>query len=263
MVANERVAFEVAEGVAHVALARPDKRNALDIKMFEAIAETLSNIERRDDLRAVVLSGQGRSFCAGIDLACLPLLAVPDGYRRLVERSHGDMNLFQFCALGWRRLPVPVIAALHGAVFGGGLQIALGADVRIGSSDTELSIMEIRKGLVPDMGATVLLEGLVREDLLRELIFSGRRIAADEGCAIGLMSSVKVDPLGAARELAKSIAQLDPEAVRAAKRLANSIGVEPISKRLQAESVEQVRLIQRIAENNRRDAISRCGGSTE
>jgi enoyl-CoA hydratase/carnithine racemase len=251
MAANERVAFEVADCVAHVALARPDKRNALDIKMFESIADTLSNIERRDDLRAVVLSGQGSSFCAGIDLSCLPLLTGPEGRERLIERSHGNANLFQFCAIGWRALGIPVIAAVHGAVFGGGLQIALGADVRIGSKDTEMSIMEVRKGLIPDMGATVLLDGLVRSDLVRDLTFTGRRISADEALSIGLLSRLSDDPLAEAFDVARSIADLDLDAVRAAKRLINGMSAMSPSKRLEADSIEQVELIRQIGRRAR------------
>ena len=164
---DERVTISIASGVADVRLNRPDKMNALDPAMFDALARAGETLRSAQGLRAVVLSGEGRAFSAGLDIASF---AEQGGLEAaLLERSHGLSNRFQHAAMLWRELPVPVIAALHGVCFGGGLQIALGADIRIASPDARLSVMEIKWGLVPDMGAFVLTRGLVRDDVMREL----------------------------------------------------------------------------------------------
>ena len=148
VVPNERVTVRVASGIADVRLNRPDKLNALDPAMFTALSEALAGLKSRDDVRAVVLSANGRAFCAGLDLTALGGQFFDD----IQARTHGVANLFQNAAWGWRELAVPVIAAVHGFAFGGGLQIALGADIRIVTPDAKLAVMEARWGLVPDMG---------------------------------------------------------------------------------------------------------------
>ena len=177
---SDRVKAELGEdGVAQVRLTRPDKMNALDPAMFDGIIAAIEALGKAPGLRAVVLAGEGRAFCAGIDLAGLQ--ADPNGSNGdLVERTHGDSNRFQQVATGWRKLPVPVIAALHGVCFGGGLQIASGADIRVAAPDTRMSIMELKWGLVPDMGGYALWRGLVRDDVLRELIYTNREFTGEE-----------------------------------------------------------------------------------
>lgn len=240
-----------AWGVAEVCLARPDKMNALDAPMFDALADTLAQLRTRPGLRAVVLHGEGKAFCAGLDMASFAAMAggtdaagpeLPD----LRQRTHGLANRPQHIALGWRELPVPVIAAVHGVAFGGGLQLALGADLRLLARDARLSVMEIKWGIVPDMAGFVLTRGLLRDDVLRELTYTGRIVAAEEAVALGLGTRACDDPLAEARALARAIAQRSPEAMRANKRLLNLAarnGDVSAAALLQAESDEQVRLI--------------------
>lgn len=215
---SDRVAIEISNHVAVVRLARGDKHNALDRAMFEGILAAAERLAAEPGVRAVVLGGEGPSFCSGLDIASL--MAEPVGLDALLEREPGqDANLFQRVATEWGRVPVPVIAALHGACFGGGMQIALGADIRIAAPDARLSIMEIRWGLVPDMGITVTLPPLVRLDLAKELTFTGRVLSGNEAQAAGLVTRVAADPLAAALGLAHDIAAKSPDAIRAGKRL--------------------------------------------
>lgn len=220
---NQRVTMSVDGQVARVCLSRPDKRNALDLEMFEGIAQAASDVARAEDIRAVILHGEGAAFCAGLDVGAF--FSTPDAGQRLMERASGaETNLAQEVAWAWRRLPMPVIAALHGEVFGGGLQIALGADIRLVASDVRMSVMEIRWGLVPDMAGSRILPRLLRDDVARELTFSGRIVEAQEAVALGLATRVCDDPLVAASSLAAEIAGKSPDAVRAAKFLFEQAG---------------------------------------
>ncbi len=243
---SDRVQLKIhANGVAEVALARPDKMNALDAPTFLAIAQVIATLKQQPGLRAVVLYGQGRGFCGGLDKSRFAVFAdggqddlIPD----IDARTHGPSNLAQHLAMGWRELPVPVIAALHGVVIGGGLQMALGADIRLAAPDTHFSALEINWGLVPDMGGHVLLRGLLRDDVARELTYTGRMVSADEAVRIGLATRVCDDPLDAANALAEAIAQRNPGAIRAAKRLANMAQRtldDSAAALLRAESAEQ------------------------
>src|SRR3954464_15993660 len=204
---TDRIRIEVHEaGVARIALSRRDKMNALDPAMFTAINTAIAQLAADPSVRCVVLHGEGRAFCAGLDKSSLSGGGVAD----LLPRTHGLSNACLHVAWGWRELPVPVIAAVHGVAFGGGLQIALGADVRIVHPDTQLSVMEIKWGLVPDMAGCVLLTELVRADVARELVFSGRIVKGDEAVAVGLATRVADDPLEAAMALARQIASSSP-----------------------------------------------------
>jgi enoyl-CoA hydratase/carnithine racemase len=199
-------------------MVRADKHNGLDGRMFIALNEAIDELAADDELRVVVLSGEGPSFCAGLDFKSF----TSDGGPNLLERPEGEVaNLAQKVAYGWRELPVPVIAALHGACFGGGLQIALGADIRIAAPDARLSAMEIVHGLIPDMSITQTLLRLVRDDVARELVYTGRQVEAAEAQRLGLVTGVDDEPLEAAGELAATIAERAPQAVRNAKRLLN------------------------------------------
>ncbi|WP_336965326.1 crotonase/enoyl-CoA hydratase family protein [Sphingobium aquiterrae] len=237
---NERVTISMDGGVADVRFNRPDKLNALDQAQIAAIADAIDRLGAMPGLRCVLLSGEGRGFCAGLDIAAVagdPMLT------DLMPRSHGVANLFQHLALGWRDLPVPVIAAIHGVAFGGGAQIALGADIRIAAPDAQIALMEMRWGLVPDMGAMPLLRGLVRDDVARELIYTGRRIGGEEAAMLGLVTRTADHPLAEARALAHGIAGNSPEAVRAAKRLLNRASQADDAALLLAESREQLALL--------------------
>src|SRR5438105_1889689 len=199
--AEQRVTMEVAGGVADVRLARPEKRNALDGAMFAALVTTGERLKSEPGLRAVVLSGEGPDFCAGLDFGGFQ--AMRDGeaidLRGGLPPGSGPARAAgQRAAYVWAEVPVPVIAALHGNVLGGGLQIALGADIRIVAPDARLSVLEIKWGLVPDMTGTQLLPGLVGRDVAKELTFSGRMVSGQEAVALGLATRVDPDPRRAA-----------------------------------------------------------------
>ncbi len=244
---QDRVTVAIDDhGVADVILSRPDKMNALDRAMFDAIAATVARLSTDPRLRAVVLHGEGRAFCAGLDMTSFAKMgegASLDVASDLVTRTHGIANLFQYVAWGWRELPVPVLAAVHGVAFGGGLQIALGADVRLVTADLKMSVMEVKWGLVPDMAGCVLMNQLARTDVVRELTFTGRTFTGTEAVALGLATRVCADPLADARALAQQIAALNPDTVRANKRLLNRALAASEADVLMAESVEQQRLI--------------------
>jgi enoyl-CoA hydratase/carnithine racemase len=217
--ADDRVQVKIADtGVATVTMVRADKHNALDQAMFEGLTNAAAQLAGDASVRAVVLHGEGKSFCSGLDIASF--MSGQGGTGVLLERD-GDRraNFAQRVAYDWSLVPAPVIAAIHGNCFGGGLQIALGTDIRIASPDAKLSIMEVRWGLVPDMGITQTLPRLVPIDIAKELTFSGRIVSGTEALALGLVTRNSDDPLASALALAEEIAQKSPDAVRAAKRL--------------------------------------------
>ena len=237
--ANDRVTIELGDdGVAQVRLTRGDKMNALDPEMFERIIEAGSHLHRMKGLRAIVLSGEGRAFCAGLDLSNFsrpPKSDEPD----LTERTYGNANKFQQVAMQWRKLPVPVIAAVHGVCFGGGLQIASGADIRVVHPQTRMAIMELKWGLVPDMGGYALWRGLVRDDVLRELIYTNREFSGEEAQTLGLATYVDENPLARATLIASEIANRNPHAIRSAKRLQQGMIERGTDAILLEESIEQ------------------------
>lgn len=228
---TDRVTVSVTDGVADVRMNRPDKLNALDGAMFAALAETGEAIAADASVRAVVLSGEGRSFCAGLDFGSFSAMA-GDGpadegaMKRMatdpVDRIPGKItNLGQQAVYAWTEMPQPVIAAVGGHALGGGIQIALGADLRIVAPDVKMSVLEIKWGLVPDMTGTAQLVRLVGLDVAKELTFTGRTVDGAEAVRIGLATRVADDPRAAAIELAGEIAGRSPDAIRAAKRLLN------------------------------------------
>lgn len=241
---RSRVTLEITDGIADVKLARPDKLNALDRDMFKAIAECITHLEEIPDLRAVILSGQGRAFCAGIDTVSLAqTVGVPE---TLPIPTHGPANLFQQAAWGWHTLAVPVIAAVHGVAFGGGLQIALGADIRIVAPDTRLSVMEVRWGLVPDMAGIARMRSLAADDAIRELTFTGREFTGTEAVPLGLATRISDTPLDEAMTMTRLIASRSPEAVRAAKRLINGAFDKDSIEILHLEAREQATLLRGV-----------------
>ena len=240
--AEARVRVEVAEHVATVTLTRPDKHNALDVAMFEQIIGAADRLSSESGVRAVVLHGAGPSFCSGLDV--VSIMAAGGGLDGLVKRVRGEVpNWFQRVAHAWLELPVPVVAALHGNCFGGGLQIALGADIRIAAPDTRLSVMEVKWGLVPDMSITRTLPRLVSIDVAKELTFTGRVFDGTEAARLGVVTRVADDPLAAARELAGEIASRSPDAVRAAKRLYDESWTGDAQRTLALEAELQMGLI--------------------
>jgi enoyl-CoA hydratase/carnithine racemase len=239
---SERVQIDVSDHVAVVTLSRADKHNALDSEMFEAIVGAAEELGREPGVRAVVLHGDGPSFSSGLDL--MSIMSEGDGLNGLVNRLADDPpNWFQRAAYDWIRVPVPVIAAVHGACFGGGLQIALAADIRISTPDARLSVMEIKWGLIPDMSITRTLPRLVGIDVAKELTYTGRVLSGTEARALGLVTSVADDSLAAARSLAAEVAARSPDAVRAVKRLYDEAWTGPPQETLSLEASTQRGLI--------------------
>jgi enoyl-CoA hydratase/carnithine racemase len=254
---TDRVTVKVSEGVADVRLARPEKLNALDTAMFEALARTGEDLAADATVRAVVLSGEGRGFCAGLDFSGFESMAgsgggadgagqsEPDGRGvGALGRTDGRItHLGQQAAYVWHEMPAPVIAAVHGVALGGGLQIALGADIRIVAPDARLSVLEIRWGITPDMTATMMLPRLVGLDVAKELTFTGRMVSGEEAARIGLATRVSETPLEDALALAAEIAAKNPHAVRGAKKLLNQSGLVSVAEQFAAERVTITSLI--------------------
>lgn len=223
---SDRIHITRTGGVADVRLNRPEKMNALDASMFKALAQTAEELATDSSLRCVVLSGEGRSFCAGLDFS---------GFQGMTDRDNDVSDEIepelpegrithrgQQAVYGWTELPVPVIAAVHGHALGGGIQLALGADIRIVAPDAKLSVLEIRWGLIPDMTGSQSLVNLVGLDVAKELTFTGRTVSGEEAVAIGLCTKLSEDPHGDAMAMATEIAGKSPDAIRAAKRLFNT-----------------------------------------
>lgn len=219
---TDLVTIDIDGGVADVRLNRVDKYNALSPDMFQAIIDAGESLAENRSVRVVVLSGNGRGFCAGLDMASMQGMTGGKGgggTSTLLDRDERPENHAQRPAYVWKRMPVPVIAAIHGVAFGGGCQIALGADIRFAAPDAQMSIMEIKWGLVPDMSLTQTLRELVPLDVAKELTFTGRILSGEDAKALGLVTHVVDDPLAAALELAREIAGKSPDAIRAGKRL--------------------------------------------
>jgi enoyl-CoA hydratase/carnithine racemase len=248
---NDRVSVNIQDGVADVRLVRTDKMNALDNAMFEALIQTGERLKGEAGLRAVVLSGEGRAFCAGLDTSNFAAMASGErgggqgsaGALVTAKRTPGGSNRAQHAVMVWREIPVPVIAAIHGVAFGGGYQLTLAPDMRFVTPDAKLSVLEIKWGLIPDMGGMVLLRGLVRDDVARELTYSGRIFSGEEAYRMGLATRVCDDPRAEALAFAREVAGRNPHAIRAAKRLLNLAAEADQREILLEESREQTALI--------------------
>jgi enoyl-CoA hydratase/carnithine racemase len=241
-----RVTVRLADGVADVRLNRPEKRNALDPAMFEALVVTGERLKTHPGLRAVVLSGEGPDFCAGLDFGSFQAMRAGERLSATAQLPPSDgpaTAAGQRAAYVWAELPVPVIAALRGNALGGGLQISLGADIRIVTRDARLSVLEVAWGMVPDMTGTQLLPELVGRDVAKELTYTARIVSGAEAVRIGLATRIDPDPFGAALALAKEIAERSPHAVRAAKRLLNLAGRTDLTSGFAAEQDEISALI--------------------
>ena len=243
---DDRIHVELQDGVADVCLVRAEKMNALDDAMFDALRRTGEQLKTMHGVRVVVLSGQGRAFCAGLDTANFGKMASGErGGQRLLqgERTAAGANPSQQAVMVWRELPVPVIAAVHGVAFGAGSQIMAAADIRIVHPDTRIAIMEMRWGLVPDVAGMALWRTQVADDVLREMIYTNREFTGSEAKILGFATHVSDDPLAKAMELAQVIANKNPHAIRGAKRLCNMLADASDAEILQAESDEQVKVI--------------------
>jgi enoyl-CoA hydratase/carnithine racemase len=243
---TDRIHLTMTDGIADVRLNRADKMNALDPAMFKAIAETGARLKEDTRVRAVVLSGEGRAFCAGLDVERITAMTKGESilpFADLTKRTHGIANFVQHIVWIWRELPVPVIAAVHGVAFGGGFQLALGADLRYVAPGTKLGIIESKWGLVPDMAGTQLMRHLAREDVVRELTYTARIFSAEEALTYGFVTQLVADPRTAALATAREIAGRSPHAIRAAKRLLNQAVACGAPAALAAETDEQRKLI--------------------
>lgn len=267
---SDRIQVTIEGGVADVRLNRPEKMNALDPGMFAALVETADTLAADPSLRCVVLSGEGRSFCAGLDFSSFEDMT--DGEANPTAADEADDNADdsdafgagsespsrpslaeadegrithrgQQAVYGWTSLPVPVIAAVHGHALGGGIQLALGADIRVVAPDAKLSILEIRWGLVPDMTGTQSVIDLVGLDVAKELTFTGRMVSGTEAVELGLCTQLADDPRTHALEMAHEIASKSPDAVRAAKRLFNQASKVSTADGFAAERQEISELI--------------------
>ncbi len=224
-----RVHISISHGIADVKMIRADKRNALDGAMFSALAEAGERLKTEPGVRVVVLSGEGGSFCAGLDFSSFTAMAGGGDGGGDSESSPGSMKPGRITHLGqqvswvWQEIPVPVIAAVHGHALGGGIQIALGADIRIVHPDTQLSVRELHWGLVPDMTGTLTLSQLVRADVAKELVFTARVFDGREAFALGLATKLSDTPYEDAMTMAAEIAGRSPDAVRGAKQLINGL----------------------------------------
>jgi enoyl-CoA hydratase/carnithine racemase len=244
---SDRVSISIDDqGVADVRLNRPDKRNALDGAMFAGLRDAGESLKADARVRVVVLSGEGESFCAGLDFSSFQSMAGGGERGGGADRAADDApsnltpggitHLGQQVAWVWQELAVPVIAAVHGHALGGGIQIALGADIRIVAPDAKLSVLEIRWGLLPDMTGLQMLPRLVGLDIAKELAFTGRMVSGTEAKELGLATHVADDPRAAALELAAEIAGKNPAAVRASKALLNAAGTRPLAESFREET---------------------------
>jgi enoyl-CoA hydratase/carnithine racemase len=223
---TDRVTVTITDGVADVRMNRPEKRNALDGAMFLALAEAGERLIADTSVRAVVLSGEGSAFCAGLDFGSFQQMAggerIPGGGGNPSSMAEGSItHLGQQVAWVWQEVPVPVIAAVHGAALGGGIQVALGADIRLVHPEAQLSVRELHWGLVPDMTGTLILSRLVRPDVAKELTFTARIVSGVEAVELGLCTRLSHDPRADALAMAADIAAASPEAIRGAKALLN------------------------------------------
>lgn len=246
---KNRIKLTVDNHVAHVELSRADKMNALDGDMFEALAEAAANIAEDSRVRVVVMSGAGKAFCAGLDMQNFAdMLNADSGISqslpaKLAPRTKGIANDVQHAVWAWRELAVPVIAAIHGVAVGGGLQIALAADMRYAAPNTKFSILELKWGLIPDMSSTQLMRHHMPEDIVRELTYTARIFETSEAEAYHVVTKVVDDPLQHAMDIARQIANRNPTAIRASKRVLNAANYVSAEEGLLMESVEQDNII--------------------
>lgn len=241
---SDRVLITLEGHVAHVRLNREGKRNGMDLAMFEGLIAAGERVAADRSIRAVVLSGEGKAFCAGLDWGAFLAMGADVG-QKLLERdlTKSPANLAQRACWVWQEVPVPVIAAVQGAAYGGGLQLALAADVRLVAPDAQLSVMEIKYGLIPDMSATQTLARLVRPDVALELVFTGRVVAAEEAVRIGLATRLSERALEEAQDLARAIAARSPDAIRAAKRLFRGAHAADVAASFRLETELQIALL--------------------
>ena len=252
-VIDDRVTISVVDGIADVKMNRADKRNALDNAMFTSLSAAGEYLKKLDGLRVVVLSGDGASFCAGLDFSSFAQMAEAGAKANATDNNadkktgeKSDMNagtmvdgrithMAQQVCWVWQEVPVPVIAAVHGHALGGGIQIALGADIRIVHPETQLSVREVHWGLIPDMTGTLMLSRLVRPDIVKNLVFTARVFSGHEAHEMGIATQLSQNVHADAMTMAREIAGRSPEAVRGAKKLINLLANSGAAEQFAAE----------------------------
>ena len=240
---NEQcVKLEIDNGIALVTLNRADKRNALNMAMFKAIDRVSRQLKKNREIRAVIVQGAGEDFCSGLDIKSV-LSQNSSAMTLLAKWLPGQANLAQRVCCNWRKIPVPVIMVIHGRCWGGGLQIALGADFRFATPDATLSIMEGKWGLIPDMGANLALRELVTKDIALRLAMTAEVVSAQQALDLGLITDVSDEPMKQAMQLATQISERSPDAVAAVKKLYHKTWFKPEWLMLARESYYQVRIL--------------------
>lgn len=248
---NDRISLDVKDHIAHVQLSRPEKMNALDPEMFAAIPKLEGALRADKSIRVVVLSGAGDNFCAGLDKSNFSAMLSPQSDDApqtataggLSKRTHGIANAPQYAAWMWRKLPMPVIAAIDGVALGGGLQIALGADFRYASATSRYSILELKWGIVPDMSSTQIMRHMVRDDIIRELTYTAKIFSAEQAKEWGFITEIVDDPLAHAMAVAAQIVDKNPDAIRAAKQIIDRSYYQSEAEGLLMESAAQDEII--------------------
>ena len=246
---KDRINVNIDDHIATVTLSRAEKMNALDPAMFEAFPEVADYLRGNTSVRVVILRAEGDHFCAGLDKSSIAGMMDMSGsndasaLKSLATRTHGIANAPQFAAWMWRECEVPVIAAIKGVAFGGGLQIALGADMRFVSPDASFSIMELKWGIVPDMSSTQIMRHLVRDDVIRELTYTARVFNAEDALNWGFVTAIVDDPYAHALDVARTIVDKNPVAVRSAKRIIDKANYQSQAEGLLYESEQQDQII--------------------
>ncbi len=250
---SKRVSITINNHIADVRLSRPEKMNAIDEDMFQGIIKAGEELNANPSIRCIVLSGEGKSFCAGIDLANFDI-SNPNNISKakLKPRTHGIANKWQKVAWQWREMSIPVVAAVHGVCFGGGLQIMLGADIKYITADAKLSIMEMKWGIFPDMAGTVLMRHSVRDDIIRELTYTNRVFSGEQAVEYGFATHISSNPHADAMKLATEIASKSPSAIVKAKKVLNAAPYLNPAEGMLLESAEQEEL---LMEHNQVEAV--------
>jgi len=233
---SERISVEVSGGVGHVELARPGKFNAMDHEMFAAIGDSFRSLGANPEVRAILLSGRGRHFTAGLDLHYAASQFPPsDDPGRSAEARLRHIQWLQDAFSAVEQARVPVIAAIHGGCIGAGVDLASACDLRICSADAFFQVAEVDVAITADLGTLQRLTHLIPEGIVRELAYTGRRMEAEEAGRLCLVNQVEQDretAISAGLALAQSIASKSPLAVAGAKMSLNYSRGRPIEEGL-------------------------------
>jgi len=236
------VLIDIKNEIAFVTLNRPNKHNALNMAMFTAIDNATKRLRKDKSIRAVIVNGEGVDFCTGLDVKSV-MSSGANAAKLLFKWLPGQSNLAQRVSSAWRKVPVPVIMVLHGRVWGGGLQIALGGDFRIASPNTSFSIMEAKWGLIPDMGGTLAFKEQMPVDQAKLFAMTGQEISSDLALSYQLITETSEDPMSRALELANNFKRQSPDALAGVKRLYNNAWSKSQRFALAKESWYQIKVM--------------------